>query len=268
MENLIIKCNCCQEDKPFDSFSRRRSSALGYIRTCKSCIKVKRAKLYADDKAKSKETTYKWREANRQYYLDYMRFKRGENPDFVPKPRKVKYTKEEAKERERLRSLEYNKTHKEQYVEWMNENREEQNAKTRERLAKRRKTDLQYITMNRLRDRIKKISKKKNTTRLAEYDELFGCSIEFYRTWIESHFLPGMTWDNWGRGKGKWNLDHHYPCMAFDLTNLEQQKICFHYTNTYPMWFEDNQLKRDAIPSSPRENIYIPDFAKSPTLEK
>jgi hypothetical protein len=47
-----------------------------------------------------------------------------------------------------------------------------------------------------------------------------------------------MSWDNYGI-KG-WHIDHIIPCAAFDLTDPEQQKICFHYTNLRPLYWADN----------------------------
>ena len=54
-----------------------------------------------------------------------------------------------------------------------------------------------------------------------------------------------MTWENHGRGKGKWHIDHIKPCDAFDMNNVNEQKICFHYTNLQPLWQEDNVAKKN-----------------------
>ena len=51
-----------------------------------------------------------------------------------------------------------------------------------------------------------------------------------------------MTWDN----HGQWHIDHIKPCAKFDLTDKDQQKACFHYTNLQPLWKEDNLSKRDS----------------------
>ena len=45
-----------------------------------------------------------------------------------------------------------------------------------------------------------------------------------------------MTWDNYG----KWHVDHIIPVSRFDLTDPEQQKICFHFTNLQPLWGGEN----------------------------
>ena len=42
---------------------------------------------------------------------------------------------------------------------------------------------------------------------------------------------------------GLWHVDHIKPCFSFDLTDPEQQKICFHYTNLQPLWALENIKK-------------------------
>ncbi len=84
--------------------------------------------------------------------------------------------------------------------------------------------------------------KRRSSTR-----DLLGISFDKFQTYIESLWLPGMTWENHGHyvrdGVSQWHIDHIKPCAAFDLTDPEQQKICFHYTNMQPMWALDNFSK-------------------------
>ena len=77
--------------------------------------------------------------------------------------------------------------------------------------------------------------------------ELLGCSVKDFKTYIERQFTNGMTWGNHGIGKGKWNLDHIAPCSAFDQTNEEQSRQCWHWTNLRPMWAIKNMKKSDTI---------------------
>ena len=70
---------------------------------------------------------------------------------------------------------------------------------------------------------------------------LIGCLPKKLKEHIESLFLPGMTWAN----RGQWHIDHIRPCASFDLTDSNQQRCCFHYTNLQPLWALDN-LKKSA----------------------
>ena len=71
--------------------------------------------------------------------------------------------------------------------------------------------------------------------------KLLGCSIEELKIHLEEQFKKGMSWDNYGMYG--WHIDHIMPCSSFDLTDIEQQKICFHYTNLQPLWAKDNLSK-------------------------
>lgn len=75
---------------------------------------------------------------------------------------------------------------------------------------------------------------------------LVGCTLQELQDHLESQFLPGMTWENYGL-KG-WHVDHKIPCTAFDLTDPKQQEECFHWTNLQPLWAADNLAKTDRLP--------------------
>lgn len=63
--------------------------------------------------------------------------------------------------------------------------------------------------------------------------DLLGCSVNECKQHLESQFKPEMTWENHGE---IWEIDHIIPCSKFDLTDIEQQKQCFHYTNLQPLF--------------------------------
>lgn len=114
---------------------------------------------------------------------------------------------------------------------------------------KQLKEDIQFKLRHILRGRIynalnDQLTKKSNST-----IELLGCDCEFYKKYIELLFTEGMTWDNYG----EWHIDHIKPCASFDLTNINEQKLCFHYTNTQPLWAFDN-LSKGAKIEFPCEN--------------
>ena len=63
--------------------------------------------------------------------------------------------------------------------------------------------------------------------------------IEFLWQYLEKQFEPGMTREN----HGEWHIDHVKPCASFDLTDPQQQKACFHYSNLQPLWAAENSSK-------------------------
>lgn len=73
--------------------------------------------------------------------------------------------------------------------------------------------------------------------------QLVGCTVDELMRHLESLFLPGMSWDNWGRGKGKWHIDHVLPCAGTDMADPRKARAASHYTNLRPMWSHDNQSK-------------------------
>jgi hypothetical protein len=85
------------------------------------------------------------------------------------------------------------------------------------------------------------IHRKQKTSKFLE--PYLGCSLPEFFQYIESRFLPGMTWDNYGNEKGKWNLDHIIGCNNFDLSKEKDRKDCWNFKNLRPMWYEDHLKK-------------------------
>lgn len=116
------------------------------------------------------------------------------------------------------------------------------NEQRKERYHNKNKYDLKFMMNLRLSGRIRS-ALKNGGKKCAKTVELIGCSMGELRSYIESKFQPGMTWDNWGKGNGNWNIDHILPCCSFDLSKPEEQYKCFHFTNLRPLWFIDNIQK-------------------------
>lgn len=103
----------------------------------------------------------------------------------------------------------------------------------------KRDSDINYRIKDNLRRRINYAIKFGNKTH--NTNKLLGCSVEYFKEHIESLWEIGMSWKNYG--KFGWHLDHIKPCVSFDLTDPEQQKKCFHYSNLQPLWAKDNWSK-------------------------
>lgn len=70
-----------------------------------------------------------------------------------------------------------------------------------------------------------------------------GCSIPEFKLYIENQFDEGMTWDNYGNGESKWNIDHVIPLSSFDLTNRMEFLEACNWLNLQPLWWKDNLIK-------------------------
>lgn len=119
-----------------------------------------------------------------------------------------------------------------------NKNRENRN-KINERRREYRKNNVQARISNNIRSRIR--TALRDGAKTIKSQELLGCSFEYFKLYLESLFLEGMSWDLFMAGKI--HIDHIRPCASFDMTKIDQQRECFHYTNIQPMWAFDNFSK-------------------------
>ena len=100
-----------------------------------------------------------------------------------------------------------------------------------------------YILIRALRGRLGFIFSSIKNQQKPSTKRLLGCSLEELIVFIEKKFKKDMSWDNYG----KWHVDHIRPISKFDLTDKEEQKKCFHYTNLQPLWAVDNLKKGSKI---------------------
>jgi hypothetical protein len=174
---------------------------------CKKCTAEYQKKYYKKNQEKIKERTSQFREKRPDYMIAW----RENNKDKVYKQKR----------------------------EWFEKNRDKLNEQERQR----RKKDHAYRIKKNLRRRINDVIKKPNKKHAPTF-ELLGCSLQEFLKHLEGQFVEGMNWSNYGN---LWHIDHILPCASFDLTDPEQQKKCFHYTNLQPLWAIDNIRKRDKI---------------------
>ncbi len=123
-------------------------------------------------------------------------------------------------------------------------NREKINAYQRKYDQRRRDAGAKFRLRSSLRNRIWRALN--GTAKSVGTMELIGCNIEELKEHLEFQFQEGMTWDNYGG----WHVDHIKPCASFDLSDIEQQKLCFNYTNLQPLWAEDNWSKNANVAGS------------------
>jgi len=151
--------------------------------------------------------------------------------------------RQNAKEARRRATAGYAEKHRDYYQSWLAANKEKVTEYKRQYIQSRRENDLNFRLVCALRHRVKEAIKHgyNSESTLA----LIGCSIAEVRAHIESQFQPGMSWETWG--STGWHIDHIRPCASFDLTDPEQQRQCFHYSNLQPLWASQNCSKGAAL---------------------
>jgi hypothetical protein len=174
-------------------------------------------KKYKEDPTPFKEKSKKWEESNKEYRLKYYK--------------------------------EYRDSHKEErseaFKKWYEENKDKVAERKRKSAGRRRelerertKTDPNFKLKKNCRRRILH-ALNGTVKKSAKTQELLGCPIPELKTHLESQFVEGMTWDNYG----EWHIDHIKPCASFDLSDPDQQKECFNFSNLQPLWAYDNMSK-------------------------
>jgi hypothetical protein len=114
-------------------------------------------------------------------------------------------------------------------------------SKINQYYKKKKNTDLQFKLCTTLRSRLRLALKNNQKVGSAVKD--LGCTIDELKSYLESKFQNGMTWDNWSLYG--WHIDHIKPLASFDLSDRKQLLEACHYTNLQPLWAKDNLAKSD-----------------------
>ncbi len=166
------------------------------------------------------------------------------SPSFRGRPKAIcKPCQKKQKEDQYANDPEKRAYHKRYY----RENAERQ----RENVRKNRQNNPEYAREYRQRPevkvrksqarRIKKALAIKGTAKSYATLEYLGCTAPELKCHLEGQFRDGMNWDNYGF-EG-WHIDHIKPLCQFDLTDPDQQKECFHFSNLQPLWAAENLAK-------------------------
>jgi len=182
----------------------------------------------------------------RNYYL-----KNKEKMDVWRKEWNKKYWREN-KESLKLKTYAYRLENPEKIAGYQKKHYENNKKKIFAQQKQRLKTDVNFKLKKNISSRIRMALKRltKSTHKDNKTIELIGCSTSFLRKYLESKFETWMNWKNHGlynKNFKTWQVDHIIPCASFDLTDVEQQKKCFHYTNLQPLLSIENIKKKDKL---------------------
>jgi hypothetical protein len=230
-------CSKCGIKKLLSDFRNKKVTKDGKRSECKDCQNIYQKKYTNKNKK----------------YIAYQQKIYREKNQLIIKAKQKEYYKNNIKkyknykEQRKQEFYEYMKIYRQKNKHKIRKKEREWKTKNKEKLKlihqEKYKNNIEYKLTIILRSRIRHALNgklKENTTK-----DLLGCTIEELKIHLEKKFLEGMNWNNYGRYG--WHIDHIIPCASFDLTDLEQQKKCFHYTNLQPLWAEDNLKKHSKI---------------------
>lgn len=256
METKI--CTKCKIEKELSEFYKKKDRKYGVTSNCKICVNKYGKEYRKNNQKKISELQKEWYKKNQEQIIEKQKKYRQNNLEKIRAKDHERCKKYRENNKEKLRELNknYRQDNKEKLLEYRKEYYKKNHKKIRERQNKYKqkpevkrcrnkrerqlyKIDVNYKITKNLRSRLWQVIKSKNKS--APTLELLGCTIEFLKEHLESQFQEGMSWDNYG--VEGWHIDHIRPCVSFDLTDPEQQKQCFHYTNLQPLWASENLSK-------------------------
>lgn len=251
-------CTKCLISLPLDSFWLKPDGK--YPSRCRSCqtmynIKYQREKYHNNDEfrkktcsrtkeyhkkvpEKIKEWSKKWAKNNRDKVNLIHKEYRNKNKE---------YFKQKAK-RSHRRRWDNDPNHREKVINASKErfrrlyqNDEKFRKKMIDTSIKynkhRSETDELFKFKNTIRKTIYGSFKRMGYTKKSKTYQILGEDWNVVKEYIESQFISGMTWNNYG----DWEYDHKIPlCMG----NTEEEVIKLnHYTNFRPLWSKENREK-------------------------
>lgn len=170
---------------------------------------------------------------------DYQSRYREENRERLLAQKRVYYQQN----RDRiLARIEANREKKQEYDRRYHRRERERNRERRRAYQLAYRSIPENKLAHNLRNRVSKFIRRK--TGRASTEELLGCSFAEFKHFMELQFRSGMTWDNYGE---YWHVDHIVPVAAFDLSDPDQLRRCFHFSNLRPLRARENLSKSKRI---------------------
>jgi hypothetical protein len=222
-EDLKV-CRTCEMQKPLAEFNKVSKTSLYYRGYCKNCHQDYVTKYNKNNPEKRKIYAKRWEDKK---HLENLKKRRAE-VDSKSKRDKIRY------QNKREEILLHRANNRQKIAAYQNH---------------KYKTDINYRLARVLRRRLWSITKKGIKTGSSVKD--LGCSLAELKTWIESKFKLGMTWDN----HGEWHMDHVMPLSRFNLADREQFLKACHYSNLQPLWAEENHKKGNKVPKGIHKHV-------------
>ena len=232
---MITKvCVRCRIEKDISLFHKNKKSKDGYRAACGECCN-----LYTRTRIpKEKKRAYKKKSLAKPEMKEWIRkYARG-----YAKTEKAKKYRKSKKIKDYFKGYTTTQEYRNKKNQYRIDNYEL--VRGRERIREKEYNKRPEVRIKRaLRARLLGILKRGEGSKSGKMVELVGCTMPFLREYLESLWTDGMSWNNYGFGRGHWVMDHIIPCDNFNLSDREEQKKCFNYKNIQPLWWEDNASK-------------------------
>lgn len=234
------KCKKCDITKNLFEFGTNKNNSDGKSIYCKECERLRGIEYRNKYREKVNQSAKNYRKNNPEKYKESIDKYLEKHPEMLSKNRLVLYREnEEFKEKEKIKRKEWYLKNidsiREKSKKYYQENKKVIRMKNNIYKSLKLKIDpLERLKKN-LRDRIRKYLTEENKSK--KTFDIIGLDKENFKSYIESKFEEGMSWDNYG----EWHLDHIKP---LHLSKNEEDLIKLnHYTNLQPLWAEDNLKK-------------------------
>lgn len=227
----IKKCNQCYLEKPIDNFFKHETNKDRLVNKCKPCFKnyQKLPKEILPDNYKKCTGCQILKTFN-----NFFKHKHGKF-GLDPKCKScIKNYRDNNKHNRRLWEKQYRLNNINKIKEVQKKSKKKNRLKINLQRQNRKKTDINFRLSLNLRSRLHGALKSNQKVGSA-IDDL-GCSVDDLKWWLEFWFEEGMSWENYGHGNDKWNIDHIVAISLFDLINREELLIACNYKNLQPMW--------------------------------
>ncbi len=220
------KCTKCGKEKLLTAF-RYRNDTKKHETMCKKCCSEYDKEYNKKNKERRKEYNEKNKDKiklrNKEYYQN--------------NKEKLKENQKQSKKNNKEKSRQIQKKYRRKNKEKINKSRRD---KYNNNITCRLNNNMSGAIYSSLKSQ--NVSKNRR-----HWEDLVGYTIQELKAHLESLFLPGMTWENYG--KYGWHIDHIIAKSFFIFTSTDnvEFKYCWSLPNLQPLWAPDNLEKGNKI---------------------
>jgi len=236
---------------------------------CSECVKNKVAKWNVNNKDRKRSTDKAYYENNKSEILHRVSEYRVTNSEVI-KRKLREYTKTEKHRLTRKKYVDSNRSiinsqkmklyykdtdkhleqkrndyakHRESRKLKNKKYREENKNKLNSYYVNRRNKDVDFKISCYMRNMLGRVIRVSSSEKRKDTISTVGYTPLDLRKHLESLFLDGMTWDNYG----EWHIDHIYPVSKCIEEGVTDPKVINALGNLQPLWAIDNLTKSNNI---------------------